>query len=81
MIWPESGTWRNRSSVDSLGNSSISEDCSSRKAAKLAKDSGIKSLLVFFYLPNAQSEPQKWLALGVLIGERAVTALNRGSIV
>ncbi|MDZ4789108.1 MAG: hypothetical protein SH807_09215 [Blastochloris sp.] len=57
----------------------VSGDCFSRKVAKLAKDSGIKSLLVFFYLPNAQSQPQKWLARGVLIGARALTAVNLGS--
>jgi len=52
----------------------VFEDCFPRKVAKLATDSGIKSLLVFFYLSNAQSEPRKWLALGALIGARAVTA-------
>ena len=77
----------------SLGHSSIKdlwsreffsfvfEDCFSRKVAKLATDSGIKSLLVFYYLPNAQSKPQKWLARGVLIGARVLTALNGDSIV
>jgi len=65
--------------VGSLGVSSVSGDCFSRKVAKLAMDSGIKSLLVFFYLPNAQSQPQKWLARGVLIGARALTAVNLGS--
>jgi len=39
--------------VDSFGFSSVFEDCFSRK---VAKDSGIKSLPVFFYLPNVPSQ-------------------------
>ena len=56
MVCPGSGSWRNQRSVDSLGVSSVSEDCFSRKVAKLAGESGFKSLLVSFYLPNVRGQ-------------------------
>jgi len=72
MIRPESRLWRNQRSVGSLGVSSVFEDCFSRKVAKLAKDCGIKSLLVFLL----SSERQKWWHGGAGLTERS----ERGSL-